>query len=145
MLVCFLVFCMYTYGARMLGVRARPSRRKQKGQGCKQDDASPRGGIFSRFGGLALPKWFSLSLSLSLFSRACIKVPLHVPFFIFLLLAWATFPRYGNVYFTFFVPYWAIPLKHWQCLLYFLTLCGCIVHDVCISISACIWAIVHFV
>ena len=67
------------------------------------------------------------------------------PFLLFMLLAWATFPKYGNVCFTFLVPCWAIPLACWQCLVYFPALCDSIVHDVCISISACIWVIVHSV
>ena len=83
-------------------------------------------------------------LSLSLLSRACIGVPLFVHLLLFLLLAWATFLGYGNVCFTFPVPCWVILLESWQCLIYFLALCGYIVHDVCISISSCLWAIVHF-
>ena len=39
---------------------------------------------------------------------------------LFLLLAWAAFPRYGNAYFT------------------FLALCDSIVHDVYIYIYACV-------
>ena len=42
------------------------------------------------------------------------------------------FPEYGNVCFTFPVPCWAIPLEHWQCLVYFLSQCDSIVHDACI-------------
>ena len=121
-------------------------------QGCellgaskKGKDASPQMAMFSRLGGLAPLERSSLPLSLSLFSRACIRVPHHVLPFIFLLLAWATFPRYSNVCFTFLVPCWAVPLEHWQCLIYFPTLCGCIVHIVCISIFACLWVIMYFV
>ena len=110
----------------------QPPKCEQKGQGCKQNGASPQREMFSKLGGLAPPEQSSLSLSLSLFSRACIRVPLHVPLFIFLLLACATFPRYDNVCFTFPVPCWAIPLEHWQCLVYFLALCDSIVHDACI-------------
>ena len=44
------------------------------------------------------------------------------------------FFRYGNVYFTFPTPYWAIPLECWQCLVYSLALCDSIVHDACIYI-----------
>ena len=81
LLVCFPVCCMYTHGVRMLGVRAQPPRCEQKGQGCKQEDAITQRAMISRLGGLVLPKWFSLSLFLSLFLRACIKVPpLLVPF-----------------------------------------------------------------
>ena len=80
-------------------------------QGCnllgtskKGKDASPQKAIISRLGGLAPLECSSLSLSLSLFSRACIRVPIHVCPFLFLLFAWATFPRYDNVCFTFPVP-----------------------------------------
>ena len=58
----------------------------------------------------------------------------------FLHLAWAAFPGYDNVYFTFFVPYWAIPLEHWECLFYFLALHASIVHDVCVYIYICLFA-----
>ena len=53
------------------------------------------------------------------------------PLFIFLLLAQVAFLGYCNVYFTFPVPCWAIPLERWQCLVYFLTLCDSVVHDAC--------------
>ena len=84
--------------------------------------------------GLAPLERSSLSLSLSLFSRACIRASIHVPLLIFLLLAWAMFPKYGNVWFTFLVPFWAIPLECWQCLVYFFALCDSIVHDAYIYI-----------
>ena len=35
LLTCFFCHCMYTHGAQTLGVRVRPLRHKQKGQGCK--------------------------------------------------------------------------------------------------------------
>ena len=138
---------MYTNGARTLGARVRPPRRKQERQGCRQEYASPQRAMISRLGGLAPLERSSLSLSLSLFSRICIRVPLHVPLFIFLLLAWATFPGYGNVYFTFPIPYWAVPLECWQCLVYFPPLCDTNVHDACIysPTSVCVWVIVNFV
>ena len=63
----------------------------------------------------------------------------------FLHFFWAMFPVYGNVCFTFPVPCWAIPLECWQCLLYFPDLYDSIVHDVCISIYACMWLIMLFV
>ena len=50
-----------------------------QGRRCK-----PTKGLFSRLGGLALLERFSLSLSLSLFSRAYIRVPLLLVPFIFL-------------------------------------------------------------
>ena len=63
--------------------------------------------MFSRLGGLAPPEWFSLSLSLCLFSRACIRIPpLSLYPLLFLLFAWATFPRYDNFYFTLSVTCW---------------------------------------
>ena len=63
----------------------------------------------------------SLSLSQSLFFKACIRVPIHV-------------------------PYWAIHLERWQHLVYFLALCDSIVHDACyIYLPVCVWLIVHFV
>ena len=77
-------------------------------QGCdllgvskKVKHASPQGAMISRLGGLAPLKQSSFSLSLNLFSRACIKVPIHVLPFIFLRLTWATFLGYGNVYLLF--------------------------------------------
>ena len=75
--------------------------------------------MFSRLGGLAYLSGF-LSPSLLAFSlESCIKVPLSMYPLSFLLLAWAMFPGYGNVCFTFPVPYWAIPLGNWQCLFTF--------------------------
>ena len=122
--ICFfacLLFClcMYTQGARILGARVRLPRCKQKGQGWKQKDASPQRAMIRRLWGLASLKWFSLSLSLSLFSRAYIRVPIHESPFTFLHLAWANsmgmamfvlhflylarpYPwNVGNVWFTF--------------------------------------------
>ena len=87
-----------------------------------------------RLRGLAPPERSSLSFSLSLFSKAYIRASIHVPLLIFLLLAWAVFPKYDNVWFKFLVPFWAIPLERWQCLVYFSALCDCIVHDAYIYI-----------
>ena len=82
LMACLFCLCMYTHGARTLGARVRPLRRRQKGQGCKQEDASPQSAMFSRLGGLDPLERSSLSLSLSLFSRACIRVPpLFVPIY----------------------------------------------------------------
>ena len=61
--------CLLQY---MHGAMVRPPRRKRKGHGCKQEDASPQRAMFSRLGGLALLKWFSLSLFVSHFFRACL-------------------------------------------------------------------------
>ena len=53
LLACFLCHCMYTLEARTLGVRVQLLRHEPKGQGCKQEDASPKRAMFSRLGGLA--------------------------------------------------------------------------------------------
>ena len=132
----FFCLCMYTHGARTLGAWVRPPRREQKVQECKQEEASPQRAMISELGGLAPPKRSSLSLSLSPFSRACIRVSIQVPPFIFLLFAWAMFLGYDNVCFTFPAPYWAITLERWQCLVYFPALCDSVAHDACIYISA---------
>ena len=135
---------MYTNEAWKFRARSRSPRCKKKGQGCKQEDASLQRAMFNRLRSLAPHEQFSPSLSLSLsvcvslFSRACIRVALYMPLFIFLLLAWAAFPGYGNVCFTFPIPYWAIFLKRWQCLFYFPTPCDSIVHDVCVYIYMCV-------
>ena len=54
LLVSCLCLCMYTCGARTHGAKARTSRRKQKGRGCKHVDIS-QAAMFSRFRGLASP------------------------------------------------------------------------------------------
>ena len=130
---------MDKHGARIPQARVRFPKHEKKGQGCKQKDACPQKAMISRLKGLAPPEQFSLSLSLSLFSRACIRVPIHVPPFIFMLLVWATFLGYGNVCFTFPIPCWAIPLGCWQCLLYFPALCDSIMHDVCVCVCIYIY------
>ena len=54
----------------------------KKGKDASKKMQAHQGAMFSRLGGLAPPKRFSLSLSLSLFSIACIRVPpLLVPFY----------------------------------------------------------------
>ena len=141
LLVCRLVSFVFTYthnewgqleqGCDLLGTT-------KKGKNASKKMQAHQGAMFSRLWGLALPEQFSFFLSLSLFSRAYIRVPLQVPPFTFLLLAWAAFPKSSNVCFTFPVPCWAIPLEHWQCPIYFPALCGCIMHDIRISISACV-------
>ena len=75
--------CIYMHIARMLGARARSPRCEQKGQGCKQEDASPQRAMISRLEGLSPLEWSSLSLTLSLFSKAYIRVPFHVSPFTF--------------------------------------------------------------
>ena len=79
LLACFHCHFMYMHGAWTLGVRARPPRRKQKGQGCKQEDANPQRAMFSRLG---LLEWLHLSLSIIASSlEQCIWVlPFFVPF-----------------------------------------------------------------
>ena len=104
LLAYFFCLCMYT-----LGARERPPRRKQKRQECKQEDASPQRAMISRLGGLETLERSFLSLSLSLFSRACIRVPLHVPLpFTFPALCLGRIPK---VWLIFPVPCWAIPLE----------------------------------
>ena len=48
LLACFFCHSMYTHGAWTLGARVWPLRCKQKGQRCKQKDASPQRAMFSR-------------------------------------------------------------------------------------------------
>ena len=103
----------------------------------KGKDASPKREIFIKLGGIAPPKWFSLSLSFLAYSlEHVLRFPSMYPLYFSCSLL-GLYSRYGNVCFTFLVPCWAIPLERWQCLLYFLTLCDSIVYDVCISIYAC--------
>ena len=65
LLPCFFCFSTYTHGAWSLGARVRPSRRKQKGQICNQEDASPQRAMLSRLRGLAPSRVvFSSPLSL---------------------------------------------------------------------------------
>ena len=99
LLACFFRLFMYTHEAWTLRAKVRPPRLKKKQHGCKQEDASPQREMFSRLGDLALFRvvffFFSFllllllslspSLSLSLFSRACIRVPHHVPLLLFFL------------------------------------------------------------
>ena len=102
--------------------------------------SKPKQGNVQQIGGLAFPSGYVLlSPSLSLFSRVSIRVPLTIPLFFFLLFACDAFPGYGNVCFIFPLPCWAIRLEHWQWLIYFPALCCCIVHGVCISMSASIF------
>ena len=115
----------------------------------KGEDASPQRAMTSRLGGLETLERSFLSLSLSLFSRACIRVPLHVPLpFTFPALCLGRIPK---VWLIFPVPCWAMPLECWQCLVYFPTLCDSIMYDVYMYIyiyiymPACVWMIVNFV
>ena len=62
LLVSCLCLCMYTYGARKYGARARSPRRKQKGRGCEHKDIS-QAVMFSRFRGLASPIWLCTLLN----------------------------------------------------------------------------------
>ena len=65
--------------------------------------------------------------------------------YLYLYLAQTLFLGYDNICFIFLVPYQAIPLEHWQCLVYFLALQACILHDVCIYIIFLLQVVVHFV
>ena len=95
--------------------------------------------MFNKLGGLAFlsgfpfPFLFQPLLQSMYQGSSLLLYPLS-----FLLLAWAAFPRYGNVCFTFPVPCWAIPLGHWQCLFIFPALCDSIVHDVYIYDYVCV-------
>ena len=145
LLACFLCHCMYTLGAWTLGARVRPPRRKQKGKGCKQADTSPQKGNVQQIRRPSLLERFSLSLSSSLFPRILYQgSPLHVPF-IFLAPCLGHIPQVWQC--LFYISYTLLghTLGTLAMSVYFLTLCDSIVHDVCISIYACIWVIVHFV
>ena len=62
-------------GCDLLGV-------SKKGKDVNEKMQAHQRAMFSRLGGLAPPERFSLSLSLSLFSIACVRVPpLLVPFY----------------------------------------------------------------
>ena len=71
--------------------------------------------------------------------------PIAIPLYplLFSLFAQITFPRYGNVYFTFPIPFQAIPLERWQCLLYFLAMFDSIVHDVCMCVCVYIYIYIY--
>ena len=62
LLVSYLCLCVYTYGMRMHGERARSPKHKQKGWGCKHVDIS-QAAMFSRFKGLASPIWLCTLLN----------------------------------------------------------------------------------
>ena len=78
-----------------------------------------QGAMFNKLGGLAPPGRFSLSLSLSLFSRACIRVSLHVLFY-FPAPCLGCVPWVWQCLFNISYTLRAIPLERWQCLIYFL-------------------------
>ena len=78
-----------------------------------------QGAMFNKLGGLAPPGRFSLSLSLSLFSRACIRVSLHVLFY-FPTPCLGCVPWVWQCLFNISYTLRAIPLERWQCLIYFL-------------------------
>ena len=146
---------MYILGARTFGARVQFLRCEQKGQWCKQEDASPKRAMFSRLGGSAPPKWFTVSLSLSLSLLAfslepCIKISspctlylsctLLGPCFLGMVMSvfhflYLTGPYpldVGNVYFAF--------------LLYVIALCMIYIYIyIYISVCVCVWVIVHFV
>ena len=141
---------MYTHGARTLGARVRPPKHKQKGQWCKQEDASPQRVMFSRLRDLALLKKSSLSLSLSLFSRVGIRVPpLLVPF-TFSALCLGHIPWVGQR--LFYISYTLLGHTLWmlaisdllsRCVI---ALCMMYAHIyIYIYMPACVWVIVHFV
>ena len=57
LLVSYFCLCMYIYGARTQGARARSPKCKQKGRGCEHVNIS-RAAAFGRFRSLAFPIWF---------------------------------------------------------------------------------------
>ena len=83
--------------------------------------------MFSKLGGLAPLERSSLSLSLSLFSKACIRVPLHVPllFSYFLLVPHSLGMAMSVLHFLYLVgPYpWNIGNVWFIFLLYVIALC----------------------
>ena len=146
----FFCFCMYTHGARMLGAWVRPPSCEQKVQECKQEEASLQRAMISELGGLAPPKRSPLSLSLSPFSRACIRVSIQVPPFISysllrpcslgMAMSILHFPHLtgpypwnvGNVYFTLLLCVIVLCMMHVYIYIY-------------IYLPTCLWVIVHFV
>ena len=91
----------------------------------------PTKGNVQQIEGLAPPEWSSFSLSLSHFSRACIRVPpLFVPF-IFPTPCLGHVPWYGNVCFTF--------------LLYVIALCMMYVYTyICLYLGDCALCMMDF-
>ena len=64
LLATLFVFCMY-----MLGARARLPGHEQQGQGCKQEDTSPKMAMFKILGGLAFLIGFLSPSLLAFFPR----------------------------------------------------------------------------
>ena len=113
---------------------------EQKWKRCKQVEASPKRAMFSRLE--VQPPRMVMSFYLPPLASSLehvLRFPLSLHPFIFPALCLGRVFQVCIVYFTFLVPCWAVPLEYWQCLIYFPALRGYIVHDVCISIYACIW------
>ena len=117
----------------MLGARVWLPRHDQQGKGCK-----PKKDNLRSIRRPSLLEWFFLSLSLSLSLESCIKVPSPCILYLSYTLLGPRSLGMTLYIFIFPVPCWAIPLEHWQCLLYFLS----IVHDVCMYIymPICGWS-----
>ena len=102
LLVSCLCICIYTYGARTHGTRARSPWRKQKGWGCKHVNIS-QVAMFSRFRSLAFPFWFVLfktpSFLLPFFLRwVVLCISYHIPF-ILISRVWRPLFIFQHLYF----------------------------------------------
>ena len=113
----------------------------KKGKDAIKRMQAHKGKMFNRLGRLAPLEWFSLTLSLSLFSRSCIRDPFHVPPLLFLLFSWAMFLGFGNsvLHFLYLAgPYlWNVGNVCFTFLLCVIALCMMYVY-VCIYIYACV-------
>ena len=108
--------------------------------------------MFSRLVGLAPPEWFSLSslsLSLILFSRACIRVPpLLIPF-TFPTLCLGRIPRVWQCLFYISCTLLrhtlgTLAMSVLLSLFYVIALCIMYVY-IYIYVGVCVWVIMHFV
>ena len=128
LLVSCFYLCMYTHGARTLGARARSPRHKQKGHGCKHVDIS-QAAMISKFRGLALPFGFVL------FKTPPFLLPFSLRCIVLGISCFVTFVLISRVWRPLFT---LLHLNFGPCSkdvgIYFLALCICIVHDVCIYI-----------
>ena len=101
--------------------------------------------MYNRLRGLATPERSSLSLSLSLFSRACIRVPPLLYPFIFPTPCLDRVPWVWQYLFYFSCTLLGHTLGTLAMSVSFPALCDSIEHDVCIYMPAYVWVIVHFV
>ena len=106
-IACLLVFCfcvcMYTYGVRTQGARARSPKHKQKGWRCKHVDIS-QVAMFGRFRGLAFPIWLCTFLKSPSFLLAfslrwvVLGMSCHVPF-VLISKVWRPLFTFLHLYF----------------------------------------------